>query len=77
MKGLSEKIYEQAINLPIDERLILMDKLLISNNLPTQDNIDLAWSTEVESRCQALDNGETKLVAGDKVFQKIHKRFSK
>lgn len=77
MKGLSEKIYEQVINLPIDERLILMDKLLISNNLPTQDNIDLAWSTEVESRYQALDNGEAKLVAGDKVFQKIHQRFSK
>lgn len=77
MEGLSEKIYEQAINLPIDERLILIDKLLISTNLPTQKDIDQAWSAEVERRCQALDRGEAKLISGNEVFEKIRKRFSK
>ncbi len=70
MEGLSEKIYEQAINLPVDERLILIDRLLISTNLPTQKNIDEAWATEVERRCQALDCGGTKLISGDEVFEK-------
>jgi len=39
MECISEKIYEQAINLPVDERLILIDKypsisssILISNS---------------------------------------------
>jgi len=77
MEGISEKIYEQAINLPVDERLILIDKLLISTNLPTQKDIDLVWSSEVERRCQALDRGEAKLISGDEVFDKIQKRFSK
>jgi len=77
MEGLSEKIYEQAINLPIDERLILIDKLLISTNLPTQKDIDQSWSAEVERRCQALDRGEAKLISGNEVFEKIRKRFSK
>ncbi len=77
MEGLSEKIYEQAINLPVDERLILIDKLLISTNLPTQKDIDDAWSAEVERRCQALDREEAKLISGDEVFEKIRKRFSK
>lgn len=77
MERLSEKIYEQAITLPVDERLILIDKLLISANLPTQEDIDQAWSTEVERRCQALERGEAKLISGDEVFEKIRKRFSK
>lgn len=77
MEGLSEKIYEQAINLPVDERLILIDKLMISTNLPTQKDIDQEWSAEVERRYQALEKGEAKLISGDKVFEKIRKRFSK
>ncbi len=77
MKGLSEKIYEQAINLPVDERLILIDKLMISTNLSTQKDIDQAWSVEIERRCKALDRGEAKLISGDEVFEKIRKRFSK
>lgn len=77
MEGLSEKIYEQAITLPVDERLILIDKLLISTNLPTQRDIDQAWSAEIECRCQALDRGEATLISGDEVFEKIRNRFSK
>jgi len=77
MEGLSEKIYEQAINLPIDERMLLIDKLLISTNLPTQKNIDQAWLVEVKRRSKALDRGEAKLISGDEVYEKIRKRFSK
>lgn len=77
MDGLSEKIYEQAINLPVDERLILIEKLLISTNLPTQKDIDQAWAIEVERRSKELDRGEAKLISGDEVFEKVRKRFLK
>ncbi|MCD6532965.1 MAG: addiction module protein [Deltaproteobacteria bacterium] len=77
MPELAEKIYEQAIDLPIDDRLILIDKLLNSTNLSTQDDIDQAWSKEVELRCQELDSGKAKLIPGEEVFEKIKKRFSK
>ena len=77
MAELAEKIYEQALELPIDDRLILIDKLLISTNLPTQNDIDQAWAQEVERRCQELENGKAKLISGEEVFEKIKKRFSK
>jgi len=77
MAGLSEKIYEQALDLPIDDRLILIDKLLVSTNLPTHEDIDQAWSIEVERRCQELDRGEAKLISGEEVFEKVKKRFGK
>jgi putative addiction module component (TIGR02574 family) len=74
---LTEEIYEQALDLPIDDRLHLIDKLLISTNLPTQADIDQAWSEEVERRSQELDSGTAKLIPGEEVFEKIKKRFSK
>lgn len=76
MVELAEKIYEQALDLPIDDRLLLIDRLLISTNLPTQEDIDQAWSKEVERRCQALDCGKAKLIPGEEVFAKIKKRFA-
>ena len=77
MAELTEKIYEQALELPIDDRLALIDKLLVSTNLPTQDDIDQAWAKEVERRCEELDNGKAKLIPGEEVFAKIRKKFAK
>ncbi|MFH1076660.1 MAG: addiction module protein [Pseudomonadota bacterium] len=77
MVALAEKIYEQALDLPMDDRLILIDKLLYSTNLPTQAEIDQVWAKEVELRCQELDNVKAKLIPGKQVFEKIRKRFSK
>ena len=77
MAELAEKIYEQALDLPIEDRLTLIDKLLFSTNLPTQSDIDQAWSTEVERRCEELDSGKAKLIPGEEVFTKIRKRFAK
>ncbi len=73
---LAEKIFEQALNLPIDDRLSLIDRLINSTNLPTQKDIDRAWSKEVEFRCQEIEKGNAKLISGEKVFEKIKKRFS-
>ena len=77
MEQITEKIYEQALDLPIEDRLILIDKLLISTNLPTQEDIDQAWSKEVERRSQELYNGKSKLIPGKEVFRKIRNRFAK
>ncbi|MBN2001380.1 addiction module protein [candidate division KSB1 bacterium] len=77
MTNLAEKLYQQALDLPIDDRLVLIDKLLMSTNLPTQKDIDQAWSKEVERRCQELETGKAKLIPGEQVFEKIKKKYSK
>ncbi|MCK5520095.1 MAG: addiction module protein [Candidatus Marinimicrobia bacterium] len=77
MTIIAEKIFKQAIDLPIEERLMLIDKLLYSANLPIQIDIDQAWSKEVEFRAQALGAGKTKLISGEEVFRKIKSRFAK
>lgn len=77
MAELTEKLYEQALDLPIEDRLDLIEKLLESTNLPTQKDIDQAWAAEVESRSKSLDRGKSRLIPGEEVFGKIKHSFTK
>ena len=36
MLALADKVYDEALTLPTDDRLKLIDKLLRSTNLPTR-----------------------------------------
>jgi hypothetical protein len=45
--------------------------LLHNTNLPTQTDIDKAWSKEVDARAESLKNGNAKLIPGEEVFAKI------
>ena len=76
MIALAEKVYEEALDLPTDDRLKLIDRLLHSTNLPTQTDIDKAWSKEVNARSDRLENGSAKLIPGEEVFAKIKSRFA-
>ena len=75
--AMANKIYEQALNLPTDARMVLIDKLLHSTNLPTQQEIDKLWAKEVERRCKDIETGKAKLIPGEEVFRKIRQRFGK
>ncbi len=74
---MTNKIYEQALDLPADDRMVLIDKLLHSANLPTQIEIDKLWAKEVERRGKDIETGKAKLIPGEEVFRKIRTRFGK
>lgn len=77
MTALAEKIYNEALTLPTDERLSLLDKLLHVSNLSTQAEIDRAWSAEIERREQQIENGTATLIPAEEVFAKINARLAK
>jgi putative addiction module component (TIGR02574 family) len=74
---LAESIYEQALNLPVDDRLTLIDKLINSTNFSTDEDIDQAWLREVERRCKEVDSGKSELIPGAKVFERINQKYLK
>ncbi|MCK4400995.1 addiction module protein [bacterium] len=76
MVALAEKVYEEALDLPTDDRLKLIDKLLHSTNLPIQMDIDKAWALEVEKRSKQIEEGTAKLIPGEEVFLKIKNRLA-
>jgi putative addiction module component (TIGR02574 family) len=77
MIALSQKIEQEVLRLPSDERLALIDKLIVSLNLPTQSDIDKLWAKEAERRIKELDEGKVQGIPGEAVFKKLRSRLSK
>ncbi len=71
----ADKVFDDALALPSDARVMLVEKLLKSLNLPTQAEIDSLWAEEAERRVSQIDRGEVKLISGEEVFAKIRQKY--
>jgi putative addiction module component (TIGR02574 family) len=68
------RVFDEALSLPADARVSLVEKLLMSLNLPPQPAIDQLWVDEAERRVAWIDKGDVEFVPGDRVFEKIAKK---
>jgi putative addiction module component (TIGR02574 family) len=75
MTAITEKVLDEALGLPADERLSLVDRLIASLNLPTQPEIDRLWAEEAERRLAQIERGEVELIPGEKVFAEIRAKY--
>jgi hypothetical protein len=60
MPAVAKKVFDEAISLPADARITLVEKLLSSLNLPTQSETDRLWAEEAEQRIAQIDKREVK-----------------
>ena len=72
----TKQIIEKAVSLPVEERALLVDSLLRSLN-QTQSGIDKKWADVANERLLELRHGTVEAVPGQKVFDRIWKRFDK
>lgn len=77
MPTITDKVFDEALSLPADARLGLVEKLLSSLNLPTQMEIDRLWADEAERRVAEIERGEVELIPGEKVFDKIRQKYGR
>lgn len=77
MLTISPKVEQEVLHLPSDERLALIDKLIVSLNLPTQADIDKLWAEEAEKRINELDEGKVEGISGEEVFSELRSKYSK
>ncbi|MFA6473003.1 MAG: addiction module protein [Candidatus Latescibacterota bacterium] len=77
MSTITNKVFEEALSLPSDERVSLVEKLLMSLNLPIQAEIDRLWVEEAERRVSQIETGEVELIPGDEVFAKIRRKYQR
>jgi putative addiction module component (TIGR02574 family) len=77
MATTNDRVIEEALSLPADVRLSLVEKLLTSLNLPIDEEIDRLWAEEAERRVSQLEGGKAKLVPGEEVFAKIRAKHGK
>jgi len=76
MIALTEKVYNEILELPSNEKVELADKLLL-NLTPIDSSVDKAWLHESERRLKEYRAGKVEAIPGDQVFKNIHKRFGK
>ena len=73
MTVIAERIYGEILDLPIEERLGLIDKL-VQSITPEPHDIRQAWAEEAEHRYTAYKKGEAVPIPGDEVFKRINDR---
>ncbi len=64
MNTASDRIVDKALSLPVEERLNLVEKLLMSLNLPIDDEIDRLWAEEAERRFSEIEEGKVTPIPG-------------
>jgi len=75
MDAILDKVEQEALNLPREERAFLADRLL--NSLDGEvvlSEVDAAWVAEAERRVGLRRAGEAKTVAGPQVLRQARKR---
>ena len=77
MTVIADKVFNDALSLPSDARISLVEKLLTSLNLPTHAEIDRLWAAEAEQRVVQIDRGDVALIAGEEVFAKIRRKYQR
>jgi putative addiction module component (TIGR02574 family) len=77
MVVLYEKIKEDALLLPPEARIELIEKLIESLNLPIQTEIDHLWAEEAERRIKEFDEGRVTGIPGEQVFNEIRAKLKK
>jgi putative addiction module component (TIGR02574 family) len=73
MSELAEKLIEQALSLPADERATVAERILTSLE-PELSSVDLLWAQEAEDRLDAYERGEIKAIPAEEVFNSIKNR---
>ena len=77
MSARVDKVVDEALSLPADARIGLVEKLLSSLNLPTRPEIDRLWAEEAERRVAEVDQGKVELIPGEKVFERIRQKHKR
>ena len=77
MPTTNDRVIDEALSLPSNVRLSLVEKLLTSLNLPIDEEINRLWAEQAERRVSQIEEGKAKLVPGEEVFAKIRAKHGK
>ena len=75
MATANDRVTEEALSLPADARLNLVERLLSSLNLPADEEVERLWAEEAERRVSQIEAGKARLVPGEEVFAKIRAKL--
>ena len=72
----TDELISEAVSLPAETRIMLVNKLLESLN-PSKKEFDELWAKEAEERIADFRSGREKAIPGEEVFKEIRKKYNK
>jgi putative addiction module component (TIGR02574 family) len=70
------EVLEKALSLSIQERGLLIDRLLKSlDDEPAEDGVEEAWAGEIKSRVDEIRAGTVKMIPGEQVLRELAEEF--
>ncbi|GBE40797.1 putative addiction module component [bacterium BMS3Bbin09] len=72
----TDELISEAVSLPVETRIMLVNKLLESLN-PSKKDIDDLWAKEAEERIADFRSGREKAIPGEAVFKEIREKYNK
>ena len=77
MSRESGHVMDDALSLPVEARVQLVDKLLQSLSLPTQEEVAKAWAEEVDRRIAEDERGEVEMIPGEEVIAELRRKYGR
>jgi len=72
----TKELIDEAVSLPVEKRVLLVDSLLQSLNQP-ESEIDEKWKEVAQKRLMEMRSGKIKPISGEQVFKKIWGKFER
>jgi putative addiction module component (TIGR02574 family) len=74
MQKAHDRVIEEALSLPANLRLSLIQKLQESLNQTIEPEIDRLWAEEAERRITQIEEGKAQWISGEEVFARIREK---
>jgi putative addiction module component (TIGR02574 family) len=71
----AQRILEQALQLPPEERDWLAECLLIKDEEASTVDAEAAWGDEIKRRLDEIDSGAVRMIPGDEVLARMDERL--
>jgi len=71
------QIESEALHLSREERERLIQRLVLSIEAPSDEQLKLDWLREARRRAAELDEGSVQTIPGDEVFEKARSLIEK
>ena len=72
-----ERIFEEAVQLPEDQRLSLAYRLLVFNEPPVTEKVEQEWDSVIRERIRRYDEGEARSRPAADVFSALDRRLTR
>ena len=71
-----EKLRDEALALPVEQRSWLAEQLWDSARTARERKIDEAWAIEIERRLKEIEDGTVELIPAEDVIRELRAKYS-